>query len=181
MTPPKAPGTNYDLPPRKTKTSSPDLEELLKVELVVAKTETTLLKVQAQLSSLWDEIEAWQLREAQMVKEVAELRAKLKGSLAPSKSRKWTLMGTLLAGCLTALGAMGSAWLNGRSSAMTKAQQTELVRQQVLEAVKSSEASYRAGITEGEGKVLRELREELKHRQTPMGQMPVLDVRVPRP
>jgi hypothetical protein len=157
MNPPKAPGTHYDLPPRKT-----DLE------IVDVGARRELEELNRQVGTLRDKNDELERESKHLDYKVSTLvihlnnfefstlehLAKPSSSSMPASTRikKWTVVGGIIAALIAAGGAVTSAIINSRSNTLSKAQlamQSDETRRLIMAAQKSTEDTFNAGAREG--------------------------------
>jgi len=157
MNPPKAPGTHYDLPPRKT-----DLE------IVDVGARRELEELNRQVGTLRDKNDELERESKHLDYKVSTLvihlnnfefstlehLAKPSSSSMPASTRikKWTVVGGIIAALIAAGGAVTSAIINSRSNTLSKTQlamQADETRRLIAAAQKSTEDTFAAGAKEG--------------------------------
>jgi cell division septum initiation protein DivIVA len=165
MNPPKAPGTYFDLPPRK-----PDLE------IVDVGARNELQELNRQLAIVQEKNEELEKENRELENKVNNLVIHLNNfefstlehltkpnqSSMPASTRikKWTVIGSIIAAMIAAGGAVTSAVINSRSSTLSKAQlatQAEETRKLIAAAQKSTEETFMAGAREGARQTVLEL------------------------
>lgn len=157
MNPPKAPGTHYDLPPRKTDLEIVDVGARREIE-----------ELNRQVGTLRDKNDELERESKHLDYKVSTLvihlnnfefstlehLAKPSSSSMPASTRikKWTVVGGIIAALIAAGGAVTSAIINSRSNTLSKAQlamQSDETRRLIMAAQKSTEDTFNAGAREG--------------------------------
>jgi hypothetical protein len=158
MNPPKAPGTHYDLPPRK----QPDLEIVdvgARQELQELNRQVDILRekndeLEKENRDLEHKVNTLVIHLNNFEFSTLEHLAKPSSSSIPASTRikKWTVIGGILAALIAAGGAVTSAVINSRSNTLSKTQlalQAEETRRLIAAAQKSTEDTFAAGAKEG--------------------------------
>lgn len=178
MNPPKAPGTNVELPSRK-----PDLEivdvparELIedlqnKVDELQEKNDD--LEIRNHQNE--DKLNALSIHLSNFELSTLEHLSKPSSSSTPPANRikKWAVVGTVLAALITTAGAITAAYINSKASAASRQQQAEVARQVVLDSQKSTSEAFMNGVREGAHQAILELE---KNKEIPPIQKPSPDV-----
>lgn len=157
MNPPKAPGTHYDLPPRKTDLEIVDVgarRELEELNRQVGTLRDKNDELERVCKHLDYKVSTLVIHLNNFEFSTLEHLAKPSSSSMPASTRikKWTVVGGIIAALIAAGGAVTSAIINSRSNTLSKAQlamQSDETRRLIMAAQKSTEDTFNAGAREG--------------------------------
>jgi hypothetical protein len=157
MNPPKAPGTHYDLPPRKADLEIVDVgarQELQELNRQVDILREKNDELEKENRDLEHKVNTLVIHLNNFEFSTLEHLAKPSSSSMPASTRikKWTVIGGILAAFIAAGGAVTSAVINSRSNTLSKAQlamQSDETRRLIAASQKSTEDTFNAGAREG--------------------------------
>lgn len=157
MNPPKAPGTHYDLPPRKADLEIVDVgarQELQELNRQVDILREKNDELEKENRDLEHKVNTLVIHLNNFEFSTLEHLAKPSSSSMPASTRikKWTVIGSIIAALIAAGGAVTSAVINSRSNTLSKAQlamQADETRRLIAAAQKSTEDTFNAGAREG--------------------------------